>query len=148
MSKDKPAETIVDLDAPGSPAIAPEDGLPDVVDEDVEATGRLPPRAAAGADGTVTLPLREPVTLQIRSQARGSRDEVFSELTFSRLTGAHMRQVMAASRETQPIVMLACATRLSQPVMNALFDKMDAADIADAAKICDHFFGSGRTAGR
>ena len=38
--------------------------------------------------------------------------------------------------------------RLNQAVMNALFDKMDAADIAAGGQVLNSFFATGRTTGK
>lgn len=149
---DKNEETIVDIDdekpARAAGAVIDEDAAQPVVDEDEDLEGGLPRRAVRNDDGTITLPLRETVTLKIRSKDRGEREEVFAELTFHRLKGADMNAVMAAAKEHQPKVMLARATRTREPIMNALWNEMDAADISDAAQVAAHFFGSGRTTGR
>ncbi|MDC7787964.1 phage tail assembly protein [Rhodoplanes sp. TEM] len=119
-----------------------------VVDEDADESGKLPKRAVRHPDGTIELPLREPRSLQVRSSSRGLREETYDRLTFHRLTGADLRAIAAASKETQPVVMLARSARIRQPIMNALFDAMDAADLADAAECVNCFFGSGPTTGR
>lgn len=148
------SDTVVTLDDEAPKGAAPaavvdEDAGPAaVVDEDADFEGGLPARAVENGDGTVTLPLRTAVTLTIRSKDRGERQQTFEELKFHRMAGSDMRAIMAASRDAQPVVMLARSTRLRQAVMNALFDRMDAADLSDAAQVCSHFFGSGRTTGR
>ncbi|MTW19089.1 hypothetical protein GJ689_23095 [Rhodoplanes serenus] len=149
-------ETVIDLDpeerAATTPVVVdedPGDAAPAVVDEDAEDVGgSLPRRAVRHPDGSVTLPLRRPVDLTIRSAAAGTRSETYAALTFHRLAGGDLRAIAAASKETQPVVMLARAARLRQPIMSALFDRLDAADVADAVRVVESFFGSGPTTGR
>lgn len=121
---------------------------PSVVDEDGDVAGGLPVRAIRNGNGTVTLPLRFPVPISIRSASGEVRAEKYEQLTFHRLNGADMRAVQATSKETAPVVMFARSTRTKMPIMSVLYDKMDGADIADASTIVESFFGSGRTTGR
>ncbi|WP_152979827.1 hypothetical protein [Mesorhizobium sp. 1M-11] len=135
---------VVDEDA----AVAVRPALPaDVVDEDVDPLDKLPPRAIPNADGSVTLPLLYPKELQIRKLGK-IRTDRFDSLTFHRLTGADQRAIAATSEETMSVVAFARSTRLSQAVMNALFDKMDGADIAAGGQVLNSFFATGRTTGR
>lgn len=115
-----------------------------VVDEDADIAGGLPPRAVTNADGSITLPLRHPVTLQIKSATGGVRSETYDKLTFNRLVGGDIRAIQSASKESQGAVVLARSARIREAVMAVLFDKMDAADIVDAGKIVDTFLGGGR----
>lgn len=116
-----------------------------VVDEEQDLVGGLPARAVRNADGTVTLPLRYPVALTVRSSAGATRTETYAELTFHRLTGADIRALQSASKESQPALLLARSSRTREAVMSAVFDRMDAADIADASLVVESFFGAGRT---
>lgn len=147
-------DTVVDVDdtpAGGTPAAAAtvdEDAADLVVDEDADLEGGLPSRAIENGDGTITLPLREPVEIQVRSARSGTRMENFDALTFHRLTGADLNAITAASKETQPIVLLARSARVREPIMKAVWTRMDAADISDALRTVDHFFGSGPRTGR
>ncbi|MGX1099274.1 hypothetical protein [Amorphus sp. MBR-141] len=64
------------------------------------------------------------------------------------MTGADQRAIAATSNEMQSVVGFARSTRLSTPVMNALFDKMDAADLTAGGKVLNNFFASGPTTGK
>lgn len=116
-----------------------------VIDEDAQL-GDLPARATRNADGTITLPLRKPVTLTIRNSRGGERSQTFETLTLRDLTGADFRAIQAASPAAQPIVTLARSTGTREAVMNALYDRMAAADIVDAAACAFSFLGDGAKA--
>lgn len=118
-----------------------------VIDEDTDQAA-LPERAVRNADGSVTLPLLFPVSLQIRSANGSVRSERYAELVLCRLTGADLRAIALASKESAGAVMLARSARLRQPIMNALFDRADGGDLADAMRCIESFFGSGPTTGR
>lgn len=147
MSQSKQAAIVVDLDdekpSPAAPAVV--DESPAVVNEDADLAGGLPKRAVTNEDGSITLPLRFPVTLTIRSSSAGTRTETYADLTFHRLLGGDIRAIQSASKETQGAVMLARSARIREPIMNVLFDKLDAADIADSGQIVGTFLGNGRT---
>ena len=118
-----------------------------VVDEDQDGAGLLPDGAVLNEDGTVTLTLKHPRTLKVRSGGQ-VRDKDYGTLTFHRMTGADMRAVSAASKDSSVIVAFARSTRIQQVVMNALFDIMDGADIQAAGEVIEYFFGNGRKTGR
>lgn len=122
-----------------------EDGPSVVVDENADIAGGLPARAVTNPDGSITLPLRHPVTLQIKSSTGGVRSETYAKLTFNRLVGGDIRAIQSASKESQGAVLLARSARIREAVMAVIFDRMDAADIVDAGKIVDTFLGGGRT---
>ncbi|QIB34746.1 phage tail assembly protein [Ancylobacter pratisalsi] len=131
----------------GTPAVAiVSDQVEVVVDEDAGLDGELPDRAVRNPNGTITLPLRLQASIIRRSARNGDRSETITELTFGRLNGKAVRAVMSTSEANKPIVMLAKSTGLNEAVMNAVFDLMDAADIADAQQIVMSFFGSGSRA--
>ena len=121
----------------------------DVVDEDadLDPLDRLPRHATRNGDGSVTLPLKYPRTLKTKKNGT-VREKRFDELVFHRLTGADQRAIAAASEEMQNVIAFARATRLNQAVMNALWDRMDAADLAAGGQVINNFFASGRTTGR
>ncbi|MCY1666242.1 hypothetical protein [Rhizobium sp. SL86] len=119
----------------------------DVVDEDAGDLDKLPRRATVNADGTVTLPLLYPKIVASRKDGK-VREREFKQLTFHRLTGADQRAIAAASEEMMNVVAFAQSTKISQAVMNKLFDKMDAADIADCGRVLNSFLTSGRKTGR
>ncbi|MCX5497328.1 hypothetical protein OSH11_21705 [Kaistia dalseonensis] len=141
-----PANIVVDLDDEQPVVHIPAGAA--IVDEDADLTSGIPARARRNEGGSITLPLRYPVELTIKSSQGGTRAERYAELTFNRLTGADIRAVQSASKDSQPVVMLARSSRLRPAIMNALFDLMDGGDIADASAIVDSFFGNGRTTGR
>lgn len=142
---DEDVETAIDEDAPVALAETDED----VVDEDAELDpqDRLPKHAKRNADGSVTLPLYEPVSLRTKKNDK-VREQTFKELVFHRLSGADQRAIAATSDDMQGVVAFARSTRLSTPVMNALFDKMDAADISAGGKVLNNFFAIGPTIGK
>lgn len=119
-----------------------------VVDEDADIGGDFPARAVRNADGTVTLPLRFPVSLQIRSANGTVRTAANAELKLHRLNGADLMAISAASNAAKPVVLLARAAKMREPIARALVERMDGADMLDVTKVIDGFFGSGPTTGR
>lgn len=132
-----------------------EDGKPvpltksdaDVVDEDINPLDRLPDQAIQNDDGSVTLPLMFPQSLRIRKNGK-ERSEVYTELTFHRLTGADQRAISATSDGMMTVVAFARTTRISQAIMNVLYDKLDAADITAGGQVLNSFIATGRKTGR
>ena len=144
--------TIIDLPAEGASAVVADAPVPEtaeVVDiaED-KAASALPPRAVLNEDGSITLTLAYPVVLKFR-RARGDiREERLDHLVLHRLTGADMRAISAASRETVSTVAIARSARMSEHKMNAFFDRMDGADVVAAGEVVGHFLDSGQKTGR
>lgn len=124
-----------------------EDGDDGVIDEDANPLDKLPRHAVKNKDGSVTLPLYEEVTLRTRKNGK-VRERVFKDLTFHRLVGADQRAIAAAEDKDMAVVSFARATRMNQAVMNALFDRLDAADIKNAGQVLNHFLSSGPRTGR
>ncbi len=118
-----------------------------VVDEDVNPLDKLPPHDRTNSDGSVTLPLLYPRELLIR-KAGVTRTDRYTELTFHRLNGADQRAIASSSEDMMTVIAFSRSTRISQAVMNALFDKMDGADIAAAGLVLNSFFATGRKTGR
>lgn len=143
LDADAPKADVVDADRP-LPLAGAEDG---VVDEDVDPLDRLPAHAVTNADGSVTLALKFPQVLQIKKNGK-VREDSYGELTFHRLNGGDQRAIAAASDEMTAVVAFARSTRISQAVMNALFDRMDAADINAAGQVLNSFLSTGRRTGR
>lgn len=148
-----PEVDVVDLDAAeagGTVAPAGTEGNAggaDVVDlSEGEDVPRLPKQARTLPDGRVSLPLAKPVTLSFRRGA-DVRAETFDALTFRRLTGADMRAVMAAGNEAA-IVAMQRSSDLSVVKFNAVFDRMDAADVSAASEVVGFLVTGGRTTGR
>ena len=118
-----------------------------IVDEDGPETDKLPEHAIRNDDGSVTLPLIEPVSITTKKDGK-VRERIFETLTFHRLKGADIQAIAAASKESETVVTFARSTRIMQAVMNAVFEKMDAADIVDSGRVINHFLTSGRRTGR
>ena len=135
-------DIVVDENAP----VALTGAAADVV-EDIEPGDRLPDHAVQNADGSVTLKLLYPQKLRIRKGEK-VREENYEQLTFHRLNGADQRAIAAASDSMLNVVAFSRSTRISQGIMNALFDLMDAADISAGAQVFSHFLGSGRKTGK
>ena len=138
-------DQVVDLDG-GTPA-APAD--PDVVElaESEVGTEGIPKTTTEQEDGTVLLRLAHPVRLKFK---RGGvvREEAFEELTFHRLTGADMRVIAQAEKGLVDATAIARSTRMDQGKMNALYDRMDAADTVSCGRVVAHFLGAGTKTGR
>ena len=115
-----------------------------IVDETRNDVFRLPEAATQNADGTVTLALQTPISVKIKKSNGEIREENYHQLTLRPFTGADLRAIQSTSSEMQNVVMLARATGIREPVMNGLFDKMDASDILKAADIINAFMNGGR----
>lgn len=129
----------------------PEEGAAagdEVVREDASPADDLPKRARHNEDGSITLPLLRPVTLRVQRGGETIREEHYAEVTFHRMNGADLRAVSAASKDSGLAVLFARASRLNPAVAARLFDRLDAADAADASAIGGFFFGSGGRTGR
>jgi hypothetical protein len=145
---DEDLETVVAENQ--SVAIVDEGGNSDtvVIDEDGgDEMDKLPKRAKVNDDGSVTLPLLEAVTITTKKDGK-VRDRVYETLTFHRLKGADIQAIANAGKEKDTVVTFGRSTRIMQAMMNAIFDKLDAADIVDGGKIINHFLNSGRKTGR
>jgi len=125
----------------------------DIVDEAVvvdaeivdEMPGdKLPKGASRNDDGSVTLTLIKPVDVQIRDQSGKVRTDTYDSLTFHHLTGADLRAIRAAKAGDENIVAFARATRISEAVMNRLFDKMHIADINAGGEVMASFLTPSR----
>ncbi|MBB4122913.1 hypothetical protein [Martelella radicis] len=155
MSARTKAEIAIDLD--GDDAIVDETEVEDVavfgdaiaaddeiVDEDAtDPLDKLPSHAIRNDDGTITLPLYDTVRIKVRASGK-IKEKVFKSLTFHRLNGADTRVIGEAPDNMQNIVTFARSCRLNQAVMNAVWDKMDASDIANGGRVLNHFLTSGR----
>ncbi|MFD1792075.1 hypothetical protein ACFSE0_10545 [Ochrobactrum teleogrylli] len=136
-------DVVVDEDNPASLALT---AAADVI-EDIDPNDRLPDRAIQNDNGSVTLPLLYPQKLTIKKDSK-VREETYSELTFHRLNGADQRAIAATSEESTNVVAFSRSTKISQAIMNVLYDKLDAADITAAAQVLSSFLGSGRKTGK
>lgn len=106
-----------------------------IVDDDAEEKKtKLPARAIRNDDGTITLPLLAAVTLTVKN-ARGTKEESYSDLVFHEMTGLDLRLISQAPAEKQTIVAMARATRISTQRMDALFDRLKAKDVTAAAAV-------------
>lgn len=134
-------ETVINEDA----GTTSEDD--DIIDEDASPDSKLPKRARPNANGSVTLPLFAEVTLTTKKDGK-IRDRVFKELVFHRFNGADLRAIQATSDAKASIVMFSRSTRVSEMVMDKLFDKMDGVDVADGHRIVMSFLTSGAKTGQ
>ncbi len=114
-----------------------------IIDEDGDPLDKLPQRAIQNEDGSVTLPLSETVTVTTRKDGK-VRDREYSELVFHRLRGVDLRAINSTSSDMQTIVALARSTRITTPLMSAIYDRMDGADITDSAQVIAHFLTRGQ----
>lgn len=119
----------------------------DIVDEDAGDTDKLPDHAIVNDNGSVTLPLFKPVTITTKKDGK-IREREFSSLTFQRLTGADMQAIAIAPKEKETAVVFARSTKTMQALMDAIFAKLDMADIVDGGRVINHFLTSGRKTGR
>lgn len=111
-----------------------ETASPAVVDESRDATG-LPERAVQNDDGTVTLPLRRPVTLSVRNAAGKVTETVYSELVFNELFGSDMRAITSAKEDARVDVLLSRSLKIPQAVARALFDQLTRKDAEDVVSV-------------
>ncbi len=145
---------VVDLDEPlaaAAAAAAPAPADTDVVEmpeREAEPSDapRLPRQAIEMADGRVRLPLRYPVTLRLR-QGGQERSEEFVELLMHRLTGADIRAITAAG-DAAGAVSLGRSARIPHAKAQALYDRMDGADIMAVVEVLGFFLPAGRPTGR
>ena len=159
MNDDTPV--LVDLmpaDAPADTPAAPEDGdaadVP-VLKSEAADDKKLPERAIQHADGSIELPLFVPVALQWRAQAGGEvrTDPPVSTVTFRRLNGKQVRQIMSSGEGEKFMAELTAAAVCTQfPNKHKwwlILDRMDGADTAACMRIAQHFLESGpKTPGR
>lgn len=140
---------VVDLTEEAPAAGAATAPAEDVLVLGDEGPDGLPAHAQRQADGTIILPLRHPVTLRYRRpNSDAVREEGVEQLHFHRLTGADMRAISAASQEAMAAVAIARSVRIAEGKFNAIYDRMDAADVTAASLVIGHFLGGGRKTGR
>lgn len=156
ISKATRVKIDLDEDAGGAPVelndassgdIIEHDGKSDIIDADGDPRDKLPDRARKNSDGSVTLPLLYPQTLTLRKDGK-VKEENYAELRFYRLRGEDQMAMANTSEDKQVVVAFARSTRTREMVMEALFKKMDLADIADGGRVLNHFLTSGPTTGR
>jgi hypothetical protein len=149
LSIDLDEDAILDHTSPiNLSAVINEDGGAEeaVVDED-GALDRLPKEARRNDDGTVTLTLHYPQKISSKKEGK-IRERLFETLTFHRLTGRDQRAIASATDDMQTVVALAQSAKLNQAVMNALYEKMDMADITNCGRVLNHFLTNGPATGR
>ena len=110
-----------------------------VVSAEGGAGEKLPKRAVRNDDGTITLPLRMPVTLTVKRPSQGAQSETFDHLTFHAMTGADLAQISVVSDENRGAALVARSAQEPLAVVVAMFRKMDARDARDA-QVCAGFF--------
>lgn len=114
-----------------------------VVDLGAGAAG-LPARAVKNGDGTITLPLRLPVSIKVRDLNDKETEERFDAFTFHYLKGADIRAIQAAKPEMANIVAFSRSTGINQAIMDGVFDDLHIADINDGAAIMSFFTNGGQ----
>ena len=121
----------------------------DAVDEDADDIATLPRGAKELADGSVEVTLDRAIPLTLVSQSRGTkRQETIGKIRFHRLTGRDLSEITNAADKVRERVAFALSARMNKAKMNALFDRMDAADIGRCGQVLEYFLGSGRKTGR
>lgn len=124
----------------------PEDG--DTINEDADDISALPKGVSELDDGSVMVDFDHPVTLRLKSQSRGVREEIVNKLRLHRLTGSHLSEISNAAERSREVTAFALSARMNKAKMKGLFDRMDAADIARCGQVLEYFLGSGRKTGR
>ena len=114
------------------------------VDETQDDVLILPKNAHLNSDNSVTLKLRRPVSINIKTSSGSLRTDNYDELTFHPLNGGDLRAIQQATGDMQNIVIFARATHIREQLMNVLYDKLDAADVVDGGEIISAFIGGGR----
>ena len=137
------ADDVVELPAEAEAAAGDE-----VVRADAAPADDLPKAARRNADGSVTLALLHPRTLRTQRGGETVREESYAELVFHRMTGADLRAMASAGKDSALTVGFQKSTRLAHAIAAALFDKLDAEDAGNALAIVGFFFGNGGRSGR
>lgn len=138
-------EITIDLDETTSASSIVSTGSKDqsVIDVDAGQVDTLPEGAVVNDDGTVTLTLDYPPSIQIKENGKVS-EKTYETMTFHRLTGADVRAISSAPAERQPPTAFARSTRTPEVVMFRLFDLMDMVDIGNCGRVLNYFLSSGR----
>jgi hypothetical protein len=136
-------DVVVIGELPGEGAV---DGAVTIEENDENP---LPRRAARNDDGTVTLPLLYPVTLEWKKQgAATSTKDSYDSLTMRRLTGKDMMTMGAAARDKVASIGIALSAGIKPHIFQHVFERMDGADIKAASDVLNHFLGSGQPTGQ
>ncbi len=114
--------------------------------------GNLPERAIQHDDGSIELPLLQPVLLQWKKQDSGEiNTETYSSVTFRRLTGKDVRTILSAGSGDAFFAELTAASVRAQfpskPRWLLVLDRMDGADAAACVRIAQSFLESGPKSG-
>ncbi len=136
MTDQNDTDVVVDLDDTSDP-IAPALAKAEVDEADDEKI--LPKGCEKNADGSVTVTLLYPKTITVRSASGGVREEKYERLTFHRLTGADLNAVRSTSPETEQIVLFTRSSRVRSAMMQALYPKLDGADIMRCGRVLNTF---------
>jgi hypothetical protein len=133
-------ETHADIDADRDPQDV-------VINVDSDAGDGLPEEATVNDDGSITLRLKYPRTIKILKNGI-TTEQVYTSLTFNRLTGADLNAIRAASEASASYVGFSRSTRVPAVIMRNLFDIMDGYDIAHGGEVIGYFLPNGRKTGR
>lgn len=120
------------------------DSTYNVIDETQDDVNVLPSGTTRNADGSVTLKLQPPVSIQIRDASGQVRTDTYDELVFNPLNGADLRAIYATKPDMYSVMCFARSTRIKVQVMNALYDKLNAADIIKGSSILEAFTSGGQ----
>ena len=125
-------------DAPIVIGDLPDDGIPVLFDG---PPMDLPPGATLNADGSVTLALQHPFTLQFKpiGSDQVAREEPFDFLIFRRLGGADVRKMIGAKNAAD--MALALCTGLGPAKLSLVQKLMDAADEGAASEVVSELLG-------
>lgn len=140
MSRDPSNEVEIVLDEEMSVS-ATASVAEDVIDE--KPAANLPKGAVLNPNGTVTLKLAAPVSLKTRNSAGVVTETVYDSFTLRRFNGADQRAIRQLTGDAMTIEMFARAANVRNPVMNALYDRMDAYDIGRIGEVIEYFFLNG-----
>jgi hypothetical protein len=116
-----------------------------VPETDAEAE-KLPAHATELPDGRVVLPIKRPVTLKIKEGAGDVREQIYDTFTFHRLTGADMRAIQNAGKNSATVA-IARSVRIRPLIFDRLHDQMDGADVMSCAQVISYFLDNGSATG-
>lgn len=120
------------------------DSAYNIIDETQDDVIALPSGATRNADGSVTLKLQTPASVQIKDASGQVRIDEYNELIFYPLNGADLRAIYATKPDMYSVMCFARSTRIKVQVMNVLYDKLNASDIIKGSSILEAFTSGGQ----
>ncbi len=106
------------------------------------------PGCVLQADGSITLALAYPFPIKTKDAYGVIKEQQHTRLVLHRLKGEHLIRIRAASGQQANVAALACALRMPDLVVKAMYDRMDAIDLETAALVIENFTQAGRMTGR